>query len=333
MNSHTRRKSSPAKFLVVGGLIVAVLLVVPRFADAFQTMVLTYGLILAIATLGFNLLLGYTGLLSFGHAAYFGVGAYAVAFMARDLGIVSMELFIVGGLAATGLVTAFFGFICVRHTKAFFTILTLALAQVLWSLTYKFFWVTGGSDGMVVKRPVLLGGFFSYSGTGNFPRFVHDYYYYVLVLFCVCVVFMWWVVHSPFGKALQSIRDNETRAAFVGVEIRRYRWIAFMISGLMVGLSGVLWAPLSGLAKPDVLFFSFSGKLALLTLLGGFRNFTGPIVGAIFYNHISATHALSFLQIPAGVLLIVVIVFLPRGIVGTFLRVVEWARQRRRPEP
>ncbi len=333
MNSRTRRKTSLAQFLTIGGLFVALLLVVPRFADAFQTMILTYGFILAIATLGFNLLLGYTGLLSFGHAAYFGVGVYAVAFMGRDLGIVSMELFIVGGLAATGFVTALFGFVCVRHTKAFFTILTLALAQVLWSLAFKFFWVTGGTDGMVVKRPTLLGGLLGYAETGSFPRFVHDYYYYVLVLFCACVAFMWWVVHSPFGKALQSIRDNETRAAFVGVEVRRYRWIAFMISGLLVGLAGILWAPLSGVAEPHVLFFTFSGKLALLTLLGGFRNFTGPIVGALFYNHISATHALSFLQIPAGALLIVVIVFLPRGIVGTFLRVVEWARQRRRPEP
>ena len=333
MKTDNGRKTSLARLLAMGGLIVAVLVVVPRYADAFQTMVLIYGLILAIATLGFNLLLGYTGLLSFGHAAYFGAGAYAVAFMGRDLGIVSMELFIVGGLAATGLVTAIFGFVCVRHTKAFFTILTLALAQVLWSLAFKFFWVTGGTDGIVVKRPTLLGGLFSYSGTGNFPRFVHDYYYYVLVLFCVCVVFMWWVVHSPFGKALQSIRDNETRAAFVGVEVRRYRWIAFMISGLFVGLAGILWAPLNGLAKPDVLFFTFSGKLALLSLLGGFRNFTGPIVGALLYNHISATHALSFLQIPAGVLLIVVIIFLPKGIVGTFVRVVEWVKARRRPLP
>src|SRR5499425_2901368 len=139
--------------LAAGVPVVAVLAALPPYIGVYQTQQLTYGLAFAIAALGFNLLLGYGGLLSFGHSAYFGAGAYMVAFIVRDLGTQSMELCILGGLVGTGLIAALFGFVCVRHTRIFFGILTLALSQVLWTLTYKFFWVTGGSDGLRVARP------------------------------------------------------------------------------------------------------------------------------------------------------------------------------------
>src|SRR5262250_1911253 len=145
--------------LAAGVPVVAVLAALPPYIGVYQTQQLTYGLAFAIAALGFNLLLGYTGLLSFGHSAYFGTGAYAVAFIVRDLAAHSMELCILGGLAATLFVSALFGFVCVRHTRIFFGILTLALSQVLWSLAFKFFWVTGGTDGIRVARSglTLLG--------------------------------------------------------------------------------------------------------------------------------------------------------------------------------
>src|SRR5690242_13288947 len=198
---------------------------------------------MAIGVLGFNLLLGYTGLLSFGHSAYFGVGAYAVAFMVKYLHVRSMELFVLGGLLATVLLTALFGIICVRYTKIFFSILTLALSQVLWSLAFKFFWVTGGTDGLRVPTPTLVGMAMP-EGEDKIHFLSHGYYYYVLVLFALCVAAMWVIVHSPFGKALQAIRDNETRARFIGVSIRRYRFMAFLVSGVFTGLAGALWVPL-----------------------------------------------------------------------------------------
>ena len=193
---------------VVAIAILLVLAVLPSLVDPYQTVLLTYGLIMAIAALGFNLLLGYTGLLSFGHSAYFGAGAYTVAFIVRDLGAQSMELCIVGGLLGTLLISALFGFVCVRHTRIFFSILTLALSQVLWSLAFKFFWVTGGTDGIRVAsaKLTLLGGLVNFAGPGSFQRFVFAYYYYVLGLFALATVVMWVVVHSPFGKALQAIR-------------------------------------------------------------------------------------------------------------------------------
>jgi branched-chain amino acid transport system permease protein len=312
------------RLIVVAILILVALALLPRVVDTYQTQLLIYGLLFAIAALGFNLLLGYTGLLSFGHSAYFGTGAYTVAFIVRDLGVQSMELCILGGLLGTLFVSGLFGFVCVRHTRIFFGILTLALSQVLWSLAFKFFWVTGGTDGIRVAsaRLTLLGGLIDFRGPGAFARFIFAYYYYVLVLFAVATVLMWIIVHSPFGKALQAIRDNETRASFIGIPVRRYRWIAFVISGLFAGLAGILWVPLNGLTTPDILYWPFSGEIVFMTVLGGFRNFTGPIVGAVVFNYLKAYAVASseYWQLVLGVVLVILVLVLPSGIVGTVAR-------------
>jgi branched-chain amino acid transport system permease protein len=310
--------------------IVVVLLLVPRFVDPYQTQLLTYGLIFGIAVLGFNLLLGYTGLLSFGHSAYFGLGAYAAAFMVKYLGVGSMELYILGGLVITGIVTAAFGFVCVRYTRIFFAILALALSQVLWTLAYKFFWVTGGTDGIRVpfSKLTLLAGTLEFAGSGAYQRFVSAYYYYVLALFFAGVVLMWVIVHSPFGKALQAIRDNETRARFLGIRVRRYRWIAFLVSGLFTGLAGVLWVPLNGLVTPDILYWPFSGEIVFMAVLGGFRNFTGPIVGAVVFNYLK-TYAVAYTeywQAALGIVLVILVMVLPTGIVGGLSRLTAKVR-------
>jgi branched-chain amino acid transport system permease protein len=322
--------NSIARALVVAVPITVVLLVVPTVAGVYQTQLLTYGLVFAIAALGFNLLLGYTGLLSFGHSAYFGVGAYAVAFMVRYLGVSSMELYIVGGVVVTAIVSALFGVVCVRHTRIFFAILTLALSQVVWTVAYKFFWITGGTDGLRVPfgKMTLLGGLIDFTGSGTYVKFVNAYYYYVLVVFCVCVVVMWVIVHSPFGKTLQAIRDNETRARFLGVRIRRYRWLAFLVSGMFTGLAGVLWVPLNGLTTPDILWWPQSGKIVFFTVLGGFRNFSGPIVGAVVYNYLEAyaVAATEYWQLLLGAVLIALVLFVPGGLVGTASRLVAKAR-------
>ena len=304
--------------------IVIILALVPVVASTYQTQLLTYGLTLAIAALGFNLLLGYTGLLSFGHSAYFGAGAYAVALMMRYLGVTSMELFLLGGIVCSAALAALFGVVCVRHTRIFFAILTLALSQVLWTLAYKFFWITGGTDGLRVpfSKLTLLGGLIGFPGADAFARFISFYYYYVLVVFCVCTALMWLIVHSPFGKTLQAIRDNETRARFLGVRIWRYRWLAFLVSGIFTGLAGTLWVPLNGLTTPDVLYWPQSGKIVFFAVLGGFRNFSGPIVGAVLFNYLEvyAIALTEYWQITLGAILIILVTFLPAGIVGTAQR-------------
>ena len=318
---------SPARVLFWAVPVAIVLLVLPLVIDQYQTILLSYGLIMGIAALGFNLLLGYTGLLSFGHSAYFGVGAYMVALMVKYLGVASMELFLVGAIIGSVVVTAIFGFVCVRYTRIFFGILTLALSQVLWSLAFKFFWVTGGTDGLRVPTPILLGVI---TGKGDKIYFLsHAYYYYVLVIFFVCVALMWVIVNSPFGKALQAIRDNETRAEFVGIQVWHYRWVAFMVSGVFTGLAGALWVPLNGLTTPEVLHWTFSGEIVFMTVLGGFRSFAGPIVGAVVFNYLK-TYAVGFTvywQLLLGVVLVILVLSLPTGIVGTAGRLL--ARMRR----
>ena len=298
--------------------ILFLLILLPTFVETYQVQLLTYGLIAAIAALGFNLLLGYTGLLSFGHSAYFGIGAYTVALMVQRLGPHSMELYIVIGLPVVAIVSALFGYVCVRHTRIFFGILTLAISQVVYSLALKLYWVTGGSDGLRVPRPALLLGLLNFSGPRGFQQFITSYYYYVLAIFVVCVVLMWVVVHSPFGKALQAIRDNEVRARFLGLRVRRFRWISFVVSGTVTGLAGILWVPLNGLTTPDVLYWTFSGEIVFSALLGGFRNFTGPIVGGIVFTYLKtyAVATTEYWQLLLGVVLVTLVLVLPTGIVG-----------------
>jgi branched-chain amino acid transport system permease protein len=315
----TRISYRPKLMLAAAAALVLVALaLLPNFIGLYQIQLLTYGLIAAIAALGFNLLLGYTGLLSFGHSAFFGIGAYSVAFLLRDAGIRSMELYILIGIPIAAVTSALFGYICVRHTRIFFGILTLALSQVLYSLALKLFWLTGGTDGLRVPRPTLLAGMFTYTGAGAFQRFINGYYYYVLVVFAICVVLMWVIVHSPFGKALQAIRDNETRAAFLGLRIRRFRWMSFLISGTFTGLAGILWVPLNGLTTPEVLYWPFSGEIVFTTLLGGFRNFTGPIVGGVIFTYLKtyAVASTEYWQLLLGVVLVLLVLLLPTGIVG-----------------
>jgi branched-chain amino acid transport system permease protein len=321
----TRRLALP----IVG---VLVFLALPLVLPPFDTLQVSYGLIFGIAALGFNLLLGYTGLLSFGHSAFFGAGAYAAAFLVKYGGIRSMEAFIVGGVLASFVVAALIGAVCVRYTRIFFGILALALSQVLWSLAMKFFWVTGGTDGLRVPTPSLLSGLVTSATSDKTAFLAHRYYYYVLAVFIVATAVMWVIVHSPFGKALQAIRDNEVRAEFVGVQVRRYRYVAFLVSGAFTGLAGALWVPLNGLTTPDILYWPFSGRIVFMAVLGGFRTFWGPVVGAFVYNYLEvwAVGTTVYWQLVVGVILVALVLAMPTGLVGTAGQLIARYRGRSR---
>ena len=309
---------SAAAYLVP---IAALLLIFPYVAPTYQTILLSYGLAFAIAALALNLLLGYTGLLSFGHAAFFGAGGYAAGFMFKYLHVLSMEAYLAAGALAGIVIAALFGVVCVRYTRIFFSILALALSQVLWSLAFKLFWVTGGTDGLRVPTPTLLGGLVG-SPADKMTFLAHQYYYYTLVVFTICAGLMWLIVHSPFGQALQAIRDNEVRAEFVGIRVRRYRWIAFVLSGMFASVAGTLWAPLNGLATPEALYWPFSGEIVFMAVLGGFRSFSGPIIGAVVFNYLKAyaVGRTEYWQLLLGVVLVILVMAMPEGIVGTFAR-------------
>jgi branched-chain amino acid transport system permease protein len=317
-------------------LLLLVFTALPLVLPPFETLQVSYGLIFGIAALGFNLLLGYTGLLSFGHSAFFGAGAYAAAFLVKYWGVRSMEAFVVGGALASLLVAALIGAVCVRYTRIFFGILALALSQVLWSLALKLFWVTGGTDGLRVPTPTLLGGLVTQvlGATMDKTEFLaRRYYYYVLAVFVLATAVMWVIVHSPFGKALQAIRDNEVRAEFVGVQVRRYRYVAFLVSGVFTGLAGALWVPLNGLTTPDILYWPFSGRIVFMAVLGGFRTFWGPVVGAFAYNYLEvwAVGTTVYWQLVVGVILVALVLAMPTGLVGTAGQLAARFRGRSRP--
>jgi branched-chain amino acid transport system permease protein len=321
-----------ARRLAGAGAILLVLIVLPAVLPAFQTLQVSYGLIFAIAALGFNLLLGYTGLLSFGHSAFFGTGAYAAALLVKYAGVTSMEAFLVAGVLGSLVVGAVFGAVCVRYTRIFFGILALALSQVLWSLAFKLFWVTGGTDGLRLPTPTLLGGAIAATlgaAADKTAFLAYRYYYYVLVVFVIATAVMWVIVHSPFGKALQAIRDNEVRAEFVGIQVRRYRYLAFLISGAFTGLAGTLWVPLNGLTTPDILYWPFSGKIVFMVVLGGFRTFSGPIIGAFAFNYLEtfAVGATVYWQLVLGVSLVALVLAMPTGLVGTASVLIEKLRR------
>jgi branched-chain amino acid transport system permease protein len=322
---------SAAPQLAAAVLVLIGLVAVPWLFSTFQTITVCYGLVFAIAALGYNLLLGYTGLLSFGHSAYFGMGAYTVALLVKYMDWSSMEAFVVAGVLGAGAVAALFGIVCVRYTRIFFGILTLALSQVLWSLALKLFWVTGGTDGLRVPTPKLFFSLLT-PAEDKLEFLAYRYYYYVLILFVAATAVMWVIVHSPFGKALQAIRDNETRAEFVGVQVRRYRWVAFVVSGAFTGLAGALWVPLNGLTTPDIVYWPFSGRIVFFVVLGGFRTFWGPIVGAMAYNYLE-TYAVGYTvywQLVLGIVLVLIVLTLPQGLAGTAEGLL---RRMRRPAP
>jgi branched-chain amino acid transport system permease protein len=305
-------------------LIILALLFLPRILSTFKLILFEYGLTFAIAVLGFNLLLGYTGLLSFGHGAFFAAGAYGVAMIAKYLpGLYAMEILIPGALLFSFIISAIFGFLCVRHTKIFFAILALALSMLVYALVFKFYHITGGSDGLYVKIPSMFG--MTFEGIRR-PQFLSGiYYYFLLGVFVVSFIIMKGIVNSPFGKALQSIRDNELRAELIGIRVRRYRLYVFIISGMFTGLGGALWSFINGHVTPDVSYWVFSGEIVYMTLLGGFAIFEGPIIGAMIYTFLKlyAMGSTEYWMFIIGITLIILVLLLPTGIAGGFKKLAE----------
>ena len=285
--------------------------------STFNLILFEYGLVFAIAALGFNLLLGYSGLLSFGHGAYFAAGAYSVAMIAKYLPeLYSMEILIPIALLASGIIAAIFGFLCLRHTRIFFAILALALSMIVYALIFKLYHITGGSDGLYVGMPSMFG--MDLEGIRR-PQFLLGiYYYFLLAVFFASYFIMKRIVNSPFGKALQAARDNELRAELVGIRVRRYRFYTFIISGMFTGLGGALWSFINGQVTPDISHWIFSGELVYMTLLGGFAILEGPIIGAIVFNFLKlyTMGTTEYWMFIMGATLIALVLLLPRGITG-----------------
>jgi branched-chain amino acid transport system permease protein len=306
--------------LVLAGAWV---LLAPAALSPYLLIIWCYALIFSIACLGLNVVFGTAGLLSLGHAAYFGAGAYAGAFLYRFADVRSFEVYFLVAVLTSTLLAAAIGFLCVRATKIHFAILTLAFGQIFHSLfidgaIFRLFGPLGwalylvGEGSMYIPRLTILGIEF---GPGEF---IPAFYYVIVLAFCASAFLLWRINHSPFGKALRAIRDNQTRAAYIGIPVRRYRWYAFTISGVFLGLAGALYGQLDRQITPEQLDWLFSAKLVLATVLGGTRDFIGPVLGAFVFvglDEIAARWAVGHNMIMGLLLMLVVFVF-PRGLAG-----------------
>ena len=257
--------------------LAVALLTIPLFGD-YVIWLTANMLILALFAVGFNLLFSFTGLLSFGQAGFFAVGGYVCALIL--LALPSLLLGVIGGVIAAGVVALIIGFLCVRHTEIYFAMLTLAFGMMIHSIIWKWRSVTGGDDGLVgvPRAPLEIPGLLSVDMAG-----LERYYYFVLVLVALGIFVIWRVVRSSLGLTLQSIRDSESRATFIGLSVTKYRLIAFTIAGLASGLAGALMVPLGRSASPAIANWTFSAEPVIATLLGGAFTFAGPIVGSFLF--------------------------------------------------
>ena len=299
---------------VVAAIVALALL--PKVATAYYLTLLLPALAYGIALLGFNLLFGYTGLLSFGHAFFVAVGAYSAAVLTSKLGVRSFELILlISGLAAV-VAAVPVALLAVRYVRIFFGILTLAFGMLFHSFLFKFYDLTGGDTGIRVLRPSLLG--FDFKELDKTTFLVGPFYYYCLVLLVLAGLVMWRLVHSPFGLQLRAIRDNARKAEYLGVRVRLFRFIAFLISAFYGALGGVILAINTGQSDPELAYWTHSGELVFMTVLGGFANFFGPLVGAFTFIVLKAElmGITQYWRFLLGVILVLIVVLFPRGLMG-----------------
>jgi branched-chain amino acid transport system permease protein len=265
-----------------------------------------------------NFLLGYTGVLSFGHAAYFGLGAYGAGMMIRYV-VPSTGLGIVFGTLVGTLAAAIIGPLIIRLRGVYFAMVTIAFGQVFYFIAFRWNSVTGGDDGLTgwTRMPLDFG--FAKLDILHKPV---AFYYLVFVVFAISVGIMAWLLRSPFGRTLIAIRENERRARFLGIPVDRHIWISWVISCGFVSLAGALYALLNNFVDPRALYWTQSGDFVIMAVLGGMRSFWGPLLGAAIFvvlqDYLSSQteNWMSFL----GLFFVLVVLFFPRGILGMLRR-------------
>ena len=309
-------KVNVAVLALAAAAVVAIPWVAPIYHVLLMLPFMAYGVVL----LGLNLLFGYTGLVSFGHALFIGLGAYTAAFLTGMFKVRSLELILLTAAVVAGLVAMPVGALCVRYVKIYFGMLTLAFGMVFYTFLLKFYKLTGGDEGMPVARPCLLG-----HDLGAIPKTEYlagPYYFYSLVVLVVAALVMWRIVHSPFGLCLKTIRDNPAKAETLGIGVARYRWAAFVISAVYAGVGGALLATPTGNVDPTLAYWTHSGNIVFMTLLGGFASFFGPLVGAFVFIYLQdfVMSVVPFWRLVFGAILATLVIFAPGGLLGLFAR-------------
>lgn len=306
--------ATPAALAAVAIAAVLVPLLVPLYYVTLMLPFMAYGVVL----LGFNLLFGYTGLVSFGHALFIGIGAYTGAVLTTHFGIRHMEVILLVAAVVAALAAAPVGALCVRYVKIYFGMLTLAFGMVFYTFLLKFYRLTGGDEGMRMLRPYLLGS--EWAGFNKTAYLVGPYYYFSLAVLVLATLVMWRIVASPFGLCLRTIRDNPVKAESLGIGVPRYRWYAFMISAVYAAVGGALLAPPTGNVDPTLAYWTHSGNVVFMVLLGGFASFWGPLLGAFVFIFLQDTvmSVFPYWRLVFGAVLAVLVIFAPGGLMGLF---------------
>jgi branched-chain amino acid transport system permease protein len=305
-------------FTIILALLIAAPAVLPEFWRRFLTEILIWGL-LAMSS---DILIGYTGMVSFGHSAFFGLGMYGAAAALLTVTPPNLWLALLYGLAAAAGAGAFVAYFSTRLRDIYFAITTLIFSQIFYVVIFTWTAVTGGENGLAFSRPAFaVPGLFTVRFTSS------TLHWFVLAVVTLSYLVLRRITQSPFGMVLQSIRENEARTRAIGYPIERYKIVAVMLSGLFAGLAGVLYALQNQFAAPDFVFFIVSGEVVIYNVIGGIGTLVGPIVGAAFFLLLReglSRFLTEYYLIPLGLIFIAMVIFVPQGLLG-FAR--RWLNQ------
>lgn len=315
LSRHSRRTRA--------GVLVAIVLLaaaIPQLGSGFYVSLGLSVLIYGLLAMSLDLLAGYTGLVSLGHASFLGVGAYGVAYgLGHGLDPIPAIGF---SLVAVAFTAALFGLIAVRVKELTFVILTLALGQIVWGLAYRWVSVSGGDNGLpVAGRPAL--GPIDLTDNGA-------YYYFVLVVVAVCAALLWALVNSPFGLSLRGIRDNEARMRTLGYNVVLHKYLSFLIAAVFAGIAGILFAFYNLYVSPTMIDFAHNGTAVQMVIVGGLGTLWGPLLGAlviVFLQQFVSIYFQRWITL-LGIIFILTVLFARSGLWGGLLNLVRWLESR-----
>ena len=306
-------------------LMFVLFLLLPLLAGQFWIHVSTEILILGLFAMSFNLLYGYMGQISFGHAAFFGVGAYATAMVftrlktaGGEIAMLDFFLSLLAGPPVAAFAALIVGFFCVRLTGIYFAMLSLAFGELLFYVVFSWYSFTKGDDGIQGLLP---------------PTFFQDavnFYYLTLAVATLALLVMWRITESPFGYIMRTLRDNQRRAAFLGINVRLHMLVNFVIAGGFAGLAGALWGPFSRSVNPGLLGWEESGVAVFMTLIGGAGSYIGPMLGSVIYTLLQAVVKMVTVYWPLtiGTIILLIVLFAPGGVLGLIEKHIKARRGR-----
>ena len=297
-------------FCVILALLVVAPLVLPEFWRRFVTEILIWGLL----AMSLDILIGYTGMVSFGHSVFFGLGMYGAAAALLAVKPANLWLALLAGLTTAAVVAIFVAYFATRLRDIYFAITTLVFAQIFYVIIFTWTEVTGGENGLNFARPAL-----SIPGLFSVPFTTETLHWFVLAVVTVSFLILRRVTQSPFGMVLQAIRENEPRARAIGYSVERYKIVAVMLSGLFAGLAGILYAIQNKFAAPDFVFFLVSGEAVIFNVMGGMGTLVGPIAGAAFFLLLReglSRYFTEYYLIPVGIIFTAMVIFMPQGLLG-----------------